>query len=117
LTWTNCQIRAALNEFGSRRFRSPGHLDDLLDALDRPHDRGRAARQAVRRAGARLADLRGAIRFDLATFFTYTDALLVFVAAGILGSTDLTEAAIKEMAEAVDALGEPVSRVAEVVAR
>ncbi len=41
----------------------------------------------------------------------------MFVAAGILGSTDLTEAAIKEMAEAVDALGEPVSRVAEVVAR
>jgi iron uptake system component EfeO len=31
--------------------------------------------------------------------------------------TDLTEADIKEMAEAVDALGEPVSQVAEVVAR
>jgi iron uptake system component EfeO len=30
--------------------------------------------------------------------------------------TDLTEADIKTMAEAVDALGEPVSQVAEVVA-
>ena len=51
--------------------------------------------------------------------FAAVDAVLEKhrVADGFKLYTELTEADIKEMAEAVDALGEPVSQVAEVVAK
>jgi hypothetical protein len=52
---------------------------------------------------------RGAVRFDLGRFFTYT---LAFDLSGPARCRD----GFKEMSEAVDALSEPISQVAEVVA-
>jgi hypothetical protein len=81
------------------RPRGPGDLAVLLlrRAGRRRHraaaDRLRSA--ASPRGRARLPDLRGAVRINLAKFFTWTGALLILVAAGIFkyGVHDLQEAA------------------------